>query len=363
VALVALAEPSALAARSASAGNEKAAACPGGTLLTAVSARRLPAGSTTYTYHLPGGTSFESIAPPASFNPATASSALLAELNLPPRPTGAAARRAWAAQVAPFSRSTISGASQFCENQSIAEPNSVTAGQPAMSAAPDGNSAAGTFSFSGYELQSGPYEKAVGNFTQPRADGANGGTMSDWIGLNGTTKGGADRLIQAGVDSPLGRPFWELYCSGGSKDGCNAAQIDSRNLAGPGANVSVSVSFNPATLMSYYAVSINGKEVVNVQYRMKSGSHSGDVVDFLTERPEGSPIPQFGTIQFSSSRTYTVWNSNKSVPFGKAKNIHADEMTENGAYYRPPCSTSSRILMYPNDITSGGFKNNFCNFI
>src|ERR1700724_2055532 len=49
VALVALAEPSASAAQSTSAGNEKAAACPGGTLLTAVSARRLPAGSTAYT--------------------------------------------------------------------------------------------------------------------------------------------------------------------------------------------------------------------------------------------------------------------------------------------------------------------------
>ena len=124
--------------------------------------------------------------------------------------------------------------------------------------------------------------------------------MSEWIGLNGTTKGSADRLIQAGVDSPIGRPFWELYCSGGSKDGCNSAQIDGKNLASPGANIGVSVSFNPKTLMSYYAVSINGKEVVNVQYRMKSGSHSGDVADFLTERPEGSPIPQFGTIQFSS---------------------------------------------------------------
>ena len=51
------------------------------------------------------------------------------------------------------------------------------------------------------------------------------------------------------------------------------------------------------------------------------------------------------------------------MPFGKAKKFHADEMTENAAYYKPPCSTSPRILMYPNDITSGGFKNNFCNFI
>jgi hypothetical protein len=368
VALVALAEPSASAARSTSAGNEKAAVCPGGTLLTAVSARRLPAGSTAYTYKLQDGTSFESIAHPAGFNPATASSALLTELNLPQRPAGAAARRAWDAQVAPFSRSRISGAGQFCENKSIAEPEaataepkSATAEQPAVSAAPLA-SAGGYKSFSGYELQSGRYEKVVGHFKQPSVSGA--GTMSDWIGLNGTANGSAsaraaNRLIQAGMDSPLGRPFWELYCSGGSSSGCNSAQVDSTSLANPGADVSVSVSFNPATLMSYYAVSINGAEVVNVQYQMRGGSHSGDVADFLTERPLGSPIPLFGTIQFSGSRTYTVWNGNTSVPFGSQK-IYAYEMTDNGVFYAPPCSTSSHIMMYPNHITSGGFANNFC---
>lgn len=193
--------------------------------------------------------------------------------------------------MAPFSRSRISGARQFCENKSIAEPKaataepkSATAEQRAVSAAPLA-SAGGTTSFSGYELQSGPYEKVVGHFTQPHVSGSNGGTMSDWIGLNGTTKGGADRLIQAGMDSPLGRPSWELYCSGGSSSGCNSAQVDRKSAASPGADVSVSVSFNPKTLMSYYAVSINGAEVVNVQYQMRAGSHSGDVADFLTERP------------------------------------------------------------------------------
>jgi hypothetical protein len=363
VALVALGQPSASAARPPSAGNEKAAACPGGTLLTAVSARRLPVGSTAYTYVLRDGTSFESIAPPAGFNPATASSALLTELNLPQRPAGAAARRAWDAQVAPFSRSRISGAGQFCENRSIAEPEAAAAEpkpaaakQPAVGAASLA-SAGGYTSFSGYELRSGPYEKIVGHFKQPHVSGV--GTFSDWIGLNGTTQGKKDRLIQAGTDSPLGRPFWELYCSGGASSGCNPAQIDSKSAANPGADVTVSVSYNPATLMSYYAVSINGAEVVNVQYKMQVHSHSGDVADFLTERPSGSPIPLFGTIQFSGSRTYTVWNGSKSVPFGSQK-IYAYEMTNNGVFYAPPCSTSSHIMMYPNHITSGGFVNNFC---
>lgn len=361
VALVGLAEPSASAARSASTRSESAALCPGGTLLTAVSARRLPAGSTAYKYELPDGTSFENVAPPPGFNPATASNALLTELNFPRRPAGAAAMKAWDAQVAPFGKSGISRSEEFCEERAGAEPEAATAGQHAAGVAPMASVGhQGTTGFSGYELRDGPYQKVVGHFTQPHVSAANGGTMSDWIGLNGTGSGG--RLIQAGADSPLGRLFWELYCSGGSSSGCNAAQTESTYTASPGDDVSVSVSYNPATLLSYYAVAINGVERVNVQYQMKSGSNSGHVADFLTERPAGSPIPLFGSVQFSSSRTYTVWNSDTSVPFG-SQDFYSYEMTENGSFYAPPCSTSSDILMYANDITSGGFENNFCNSI
>jgi Peptidase A4 family len=355
VALVALAEPAASAARSTSAGSEKAAGCPGGTSLTAVSAHRLPAGAMAYTYKLLDGTSFESIAPPAGFNPATAGSALLTELNLPQRPKGAVARRSWDAQVAPVSKSKISGATQFCENKSIAEPKSVTAPQPAVGAVPAAT-AGGTKSFSGYEWRSGSYEKAVTRFTQPHVSGA--GSFSDWVGLNGTADGTADRLVQAGADT-LGRPFWELYCSGGSSDGCNSAQIDGKNLAAPGDTVSVSVSFNPVTRLSYYAVSINGAQVVNVEYLMIKGSHSGDVAEWLAERPNGSPVPLFGTVQFSGWNAYRVWNSTTAVSYA-SQTKYADEMTENGAFYAPPCATSSNIIMYPNHITSSGFQNNFC---
>ena len=83
VTLAAVATPSASAARSTSAGGDSTIKCPGGTLLSAVSARRLPAGSTAYKYVLPDGRSFENIAPPTGFNVATASNALLAELNIP----------------------------------------------------------------------------------------------------------------------------------------------------------------------------------------------------------------------------------------------------------------------------------------
>jgi hypothetical protein len=56
--------------------------------------------------------------------------------------------------VAPFSKSKITGATQSCENTSIAEPKSVTAAQPAVGIVPAAT-AGGTQSFSGYEWRSG----------------------------------------------------------------------------------------------------------------------------------------------------------------------------------------------------------------
>jgi hypothetical protein len=353
-ALVALAAPSASAARSTSAGSESAAACPGGTLLTAVSAHRLPAGSMAYTYELTDGTSFENIAPPSGFNPATASNAILSELNFPRRPAAAAAMKAWDAQVAPFVKSGISRSDKFCEMASAApEPE---AGQPAVGAAPLAT-ATGSTSFAGYELRSGPYHRAVGHFRQPTTN-TTIRSMSTWIGLN-SAAGSAGRLIQAGAGDEAGSggaPFWELYCSGGSASGCNAPVIDYSHPAGAGADVSVNVAYNGLT--AYFQVAINGTLVINTHYPMKSGSKSGGVADYWTERTGGDYIPTTSKIIFSGSQTYASYSGGTSVPFGSQ--IHfAEEMTTNGIFYAPPCA-NSHILMYPNAITSGGFVNNYC---
>jgi hypothetical protein len=358
-ALVALAAPSASAARSTSAGSESAAACQGGTLLTAVSAHRLPAGSMAYSYELTDGTSFENIAPPSGFNPATASNAVLSELNFPRRPAAAAAMKAWDAQVAPFVKSGISRSDKFCEMASAApEPEAATAGRPAVGATPLlGVGAEGTTSFSGYELRSGPYHRAVGHFTQPRTN-TTIRSMSTWIGLN-SSAGSAGRLIQAGAGDEAGSggaPFWELYCSGGSADGCNAAIIDYSRSAGAGANVSVNVAYNGLT--AYFQVAINGTLAINTSYRMKSGSKSGGVADYWTERTGGDYIPTTSNISFSGSATYASYSGGTSVPFGLQR-YYAVEMTTNGKFYAPPCA-NSHILMYPSNVTSGGFVNHYC---
>ena len=339
-ALVALTPVSASAAKSPNAGS----ACPGGTLLTAVSAHRLPAGSTAYTYTLTDGTSFENIAPPSGFNPATASNALLAELNFPQRPVGTTAMKTWGAEVAPFVTSGISGSDKFCE---MATPKPAAA-RPLAS---------GTTSFSGYELRSGPYHRAVGQFKQPTTN-TTIRSMSTWIGLN-SAAGSRGRLIQAGAGDEAGTggaPFWELYCSGGSADGCNAPVIDYSHPAGAGATVSVNVAYNGLT--AYFQVAINGRLAINTSYKMKSGSVSGGVADYWTERTGGDYIPRSSNIVFSGSRTYASYSSRTSVPFG-SQHYYAVEMTTDGKFYSPPCG-NSHILMYPANVTSGGFVNHYC---
>jgi hypothetical protein len=368
VTLAALATPSASAARSASAG-DSSSICPGGTLLSAVSAHRLPAGSTAYTYVLPDGRSFENTAPPTGFNVATASNALLAELDLPPRPAGAAAGAAamnnWQAQVAPFSKSRISGSDKFCvvantnPEMPAVTPEATTAGQRAPGVVPLATPVGHTWSsnWSGYELRSGHYHRAAGHFTQPRTDTLTR-SMSTWIGLNSASNG---RLVQAGAGDEVGGNggalFWEMYCSPNPGD-CNSAQVESQFVAVPGDDVSVSVSFDNSH-MSYYQVAINGQLDINTKLAMRSDSSTGGVADFITERTGGDTIPDTSPIVFSGARTYANWDSSVSVPFG-SQNVFGYEMTNDDAFHNPPCSASSNILMYPNNITSGGFTNNYC---
>jgi hypothetical protein len=356
-ALAVLAAPSASAARSATPRSETAAVCPGGTLLTAVSAQRLPAGATAYKYKLTNGTSFENIGPPSGFNYATASNAVLAELNMPRRPTGAAAMKAWKAQVAPFAKSRISRSEKFCEMAKAApEPEASTVGRHAVSATP--LVATGSTGFAGYTLMSPPYERAFGIFTQPNT-GTDTRSMSTWIGINGTGSGG--RLIQAGAgneDYAGSSPFWEQYCSGGSAAGCNTAVIATGVYVVPGNEVSIMVAFSKSSLISYYQVSIGPSLVINATDPMQAGSNSGNVVNFFTERTGGDNIPTFTSIPFSSSETFASISSNTSVPFGSQKNA-ASEMTANGNYYTGECSNSN-VLIYPSVTNSGGFTNHYC---
>jgi hypothetical protein len=327
-------------------------------LLTAVSARRLPAGATAYRYELPNGTSFENIAAPAGFSYATASNALLSELNLPRRPKGAAAMKTWKAEIAPFSRSAIGRSEKFCEMAGAPpEPEPAIASHRDSSAAPRASAGhEGSLSFSGYELENGIYHRAVGHFTQPQT-GTSVRSMSTWIGLN-SHAGTAGRLIQAGAGNELGTggsPFWEEFCSPRASD-CNLPVIDESVSASPGDTVSVNVAWDGTT--AFFQVAINGALVINAHHTMASGSQTGGVAEFWTEQTGGDHIPSSQNITFSSLRTYAVYSSRTSVPFG-SQSYFADEMTTDGLFYNGGCS-NAHILMYPSGVTADGFVNNYC---
>jgi hypothetical protein len=367
-ALAAFVVPSAAtAAPFAGVGRDAAAACTSGTLLTAVSAQRLPAGATAYKYVMPNGTTFLNTAPPGGFNAATASNALLAELHLPARPAGvtasAAVRKTWQAQVAPFSKSRISASNTFCVKAPAPEMPAATPGAATAGRRPAGVKPLGSVGhtpstiWSGYELRSGTYHRAVGHFTQPQTN-SSARSASTWIGLNSASNG---RLVQAGAGdgdgSPGGNLFWELYCSPNPGD-CNGPVI-SQYVAYPGDDVSVNVSYDNSH-ESYYQVAVNGALDINASRAMRSDSSTGAVADFITERTGGDQLPFFyGPIVFSGARTYALWGSDTSVPFG-SQNYYAYEMTSDGNYHAGPCSASLNILMFPEDVTSGGFQNTFC---
>jgi len=357
--LVALAAPVASAARVTSAATGSTASCSDGTLLSPVSSQRLAAGATAYTYRLPSGTTFENIAPPSGFNAATASNTLLSELNMPQRPAGATAMKTWQAQVAPYARSGISKSETFCAKNSVAEPpatTATTAGQHSAVASPlAADNHTGSTIWSGYELENGGYHRVVGHFVQP-STGTTARSMSSWIGLNGSPDG---RLIQAGTGNGTGiggAPFWEQYCSGGSADGCNNAVIDTAAGASPGQTVSMNVAYNGHT--AYFQVAINGTLEINTTDPIKSGV-TGGVADFITERTSGQAIPSSSNIAWSALRTYASYSSDSYVDFG-SQDYYAYELTANGTFYSPPCSTNANILMYPADVSSEGFNNIYC---
>jgi hypothetical protein len=182
--------------------------------------------------------------------------------------------------------------------------------------------------------------------------------MSSWIGLN-SNAGSAGRLVQAGAGNELyagGSPFWELYCSGGSADGCNGPVIDVNHFAIQGDTVSVNVAYNG--LSAFFQVAINGALDINATDTMRSGSVTGGVADFLTERTAGDSIPPSSNITWSALRTYVSYSSQTSVPFG-SQSYFATEMTTDGLFYNGGCS-NSHILMYPANVTSGGFVNFYC---
>jgi hypothetical protein len=96
----------------------------------------------------------------------TASNALLTELGLPPRPTTTADLQSWEDQLVPSTKWAIDGSEEFCASPPPAAVTpAASSGRTASKIVPDvSNNHVPSTIWSGYEAQSGPYQKAVGHF-------------------------------------------------------------------------------------------------------------------------------------------------------------------------------------------------------
>lgn len=341
--------------------------CAGGAVIAPVSAHPTITGSTVFTYVGTDGLEFSQTAPPPGFDPLTASAAALKEAGFPDRPALPSALADWTSNVADYKGSNIVGG-VLCERADRSDRLSISSQSvvPASSVGHTGH----TF-WSGYKnvgSGGGYYGKVVGHFEQPSVSNTANAAMTSWLGL---ADGGNSKsvLLQAGtvndVGSPtVGTPFWEIYCTWSTV--CNGIIYPpGAGKAGPGDDVSVLVSFDGAHLptpIARFQVAINGVLQLNVSTAsLPSGATTGGSALYITERFT-SPlrnIPTFALMGFSSLRTYSTWNGTIAANWGDQP-YFAYEMTRNGAFYTPPCSTNSNILMYPGYTSRTGFYNFFC---
>ncbi|WP_161632031.1 G1 family glutamic endopeptidase [Nakamurella lactea] len=309
-----------------------------------------PDGGHSYLYTTPTGESFTQLMPPTSFDPLKASDDALIRYGYTPRPVDPVELDAWLAEAGGY-RQAADEAPIFCKMP-----------RPDPFAAIPSTHTATTF-WSGEENTVGGYQRAVGDFIQPSVTNTTNSSMLNWVGLTGS--GSKHVLIQAGtVNEPgnpsVGYPFWELYCTWSPS--CNGYQPDKRYTATHGTHVSISVSYNPATHLSYYHVRFNNVLRINVQYLIPAGSVSGASALYIGERVLGPPqrnLPTFALMQWLNLRTFPVWNQSTYTYFGDQAHTNI-EMSKNGTFYTVPPCTNANILMYPTQQSRTGFYNVFC---
>jgi len=86
---------------------------------------------------------------------------------------------------------------------------------------------------------------------------------------------------------------------------------------------------------------------------MPPGSTTGNQALFMVEKFSAQPLANFGTLKWSTARTYAVWNSS-TFKYLTSEPYLAWEMSNDNIFYPPPCITSTHILSYPVGATAGG---------
>jgi hypothetical protein len=327
--------------------------CPAGTVkLTPFSARRTAHGADVYHYAMKSGPGFDSYVPPAGFKPLAATNPVLSEMNMPARPARGTALSAWKKQMSGYKGTRQP---ELCESKA---PLSAPAGKHTPLSRKPGavESASGSNIWSGYVDTAGGYTAVGAEWYQTAASNTSTSSEVTWVGIGGWD---STALLQDGTTSPGGdnfpRAWWEYL--GGKSVGIMTAN---RTYAGHIIEAQVYYS-TPSSGTAQFYVHDAGTSVLNERETNMNQDYNPDTVEFINERLKSgtsfSPLSNTGTTDFWDANGI---NASGSVPVGSSGVIGV-VMTTDKSFVAPPCSTSAKLLQYPNALAANStFQSHFC---
>jgi hypothetical protein len=236
--------------------------------------------------NLPGATT--TLAPPASFDPLTATDADLAFYGFPPRPSDASGDYpSWAKAMAASKERVIP----------ILEPTNIYHG-PSQTVSSKVANTQYSYNWSGYvQLGSAKsygkssYSYVYSDVTVPTAKQANGKCTggwdyaSAWVGIDGWN---SNDVLQDGIE-------FDAYCKGSTKSTLYAAWFEwfpysEVRISGfpiaPGQEYFMEIWSTSSTLGHAYLVNLSAKKAVTINFTAPKGTKLiGNSAEWITERP------------------------------------------------------------------------------
>jgi hypothetical protein len=331
--------------------------CPTGTIATKpVSVKPVAHRGVKYTFNIAGHAATE-IVPPASFNPLTASRSELAEMNLPTRPSPDHGLGTWLREMASYKGFDTPA---LCQSKPLTRLH----GSSPRAISPQAvDTHTSSYNWAGYINYGRTYGKVVAHWTQNSAHTCNCSGPTDestWVGLGGVNY---PRLIQAGTDmysSNTPRAWWEYVGPNGSGV---AEQVAGTVRVGD--DIAAAVNWNTSHTVATFGLTDNGTYLFNLSISLPS-YYDGSTAEYINERPavcSGNSchyptLTNFVRTNFTLARAYldgsATANAFTSLPY---ESVVA---SSNGAFYSPPCGTSSTLLMYPENPSGENFDTVWC---
>lgn len=344
---VAAPSPSSVGAWAAGIAHPAAAHCPAGTSpLVPDGASRTAHGGTKYTFQLAGHEGYE-IIPPKGFNPSSADNAELQEMNLPTRPAAGAALTSWLKSMASYKGVSTPA---FCQGAPV------TKIQPGATATHTAYT-----NWAGYIDTGRTYTQVVSHWTQNYSHTCNCAGPTDevtWVGLGGVNGG----LIQAGTrlySNTTPYAWWEYV--GSDNSGVSIQQMG--NVAA-GDDIAALVNWSPNHGSASFELTDNGTYLINFGMLLGSQYYDGSTAEFINERPQYclggcyKTLSNFVRTNFTQARVF-VSGSSGAIAF-TSEPYEAAVASSDGAFYAPPCSTSTKLLMYPENPSGENFDLVWC---